>query len=85
MKTIYFIIADTTKKREDPLQMYFYTRNALNDLCGLLTSVAEDHGTPVSKMRLYIAPDKKTWDRMYNEFCARADWSQYDPARAVHA
>lgn len=71
MKKIYSIVMDTTKDREDPLQMLFFVKNSLEDLSGLLTETAEQNGTPVSEMRLFVAPDKKTWDRMFNDFRER--------------
>lgn len=85
MKTIYFIVTDTTKQREDPAQMYFFSGSALNDLCGTMTAVAEKNGTPVSEMRLFVAPDRNTWSRMYNEFTARADWSRWSERADVSA
>lgn len=73
MKKVYFIVMDTTKDREDPLQMFFFVKNSLEDVSGLLTETAEQNGTPVSEMRLFVAPDKKTWDRMFNDFLDRAE------------
>jgi len=76
-KTIYFIVMDTTKDREDPYQMRFYEEKALNDISGYLRGVAKTHKTDISSLRLFIAPDRETWKRMWNEFSARVDYSRY--------
>ncbi len=73
MKKVYFIVMDTTKDRKDPLQMFFFAKNYLDDLSGLFKLVAEQNGTPVSEMRLFVAPDKKTWDRMFEDFLDRTE------------
>lgn len=73
-KKIYFIVMDTTKDREDPSQMNFYETRALNDISGNLVLVAKMHKTHIEKMRLFVAPDKKTWERMRDEFVSRVDY-----------
>ena len=64
MARIYFIVADTTKNRNDIEQMNFFCSYALNDLSGFLTNVAKHNNTKIEDLRLYIAPNKKTWDSM---------------------
>ena len=59
MKKIYFVILDTTKKREDEKQMNFFITNPFYDISGQLQAIAKENETPIDKMRLYIAPDKK--------------------------
>ena len=73
-KQIYFIVMDKTKKREDPKQMYFLNTGALNDIAGYLVGIARKEQTPVEDMRLFVAPDKKTWDRMYHDYLNRVNF-----------
>lgn len=71
MKRIYYIISDTTRKSSDPLQMYFDSINPLNDIAGALTEIAKRNKTEVKDLRLYVCPDKKTFERMQAEFWKR--------------
>lgn len=71
MKRIYYIISDTTRKPSDPLQMTFSITYPMNDIAGMLRHVSEHNKTPIDKLRLYICPDKKTYDRILNDHLAR--------------
>lgn len=73
MARIYFIILDTTRERNDSKQMFFWFTNALNDISGSLMEAARENGTPVEKMRLYVAPTKKVWEKMRLDFLNRCD------------
>ena len=68
MTNVYFIVADTTKPASDKNRMDFLVRPALNDLSGILQDIAERNKTPIDKMRLYVCPDKKTWNKMQDDF-----------------
>lgn len=67
MKRIYYIIADTTLVNSDPQKMNFYETNPLNDISGMLRMISNRNKTPIDKLRLYICPDKKTWEQMYKD------------------
>ena len=71
MKRIYYIISDTTRKASDPLQMYFDSINPLNDIAGALTEIARRNKTEVKDLRLYVCPNKKTFERVQAEFWKR--------------
>lgn len=71
MKRIYYIISDTTLISTDPQQMYFDSTNPLNDIAGALIAIARRNKSKVEDLRLYICPDKKTFDRMKADYLER--------------
>ena len=66
---------DTTRDRRDPEQMWFHKTSYLNDVAWLVENMAFRHKVSHDAIRLYVAPDKKTWTKMSLEFQARVDWS----------
>lgn len=76
MKYIYFMIADTTKNREEYAFQSFFKVYSGNDLAGYLQSVSETNNTPIDKLRLYVYGTKKVWERMaadHYEICRKAN------------
>lgn len=71
MARVYFIIMDTGKARNDEEQMMFYHTNALNDMAGYLTRIADEREMDIHDLRLYVAPSKKVWDDMMWHFARR--------------
>ena len=71
MANFYITILDTTKARTDEKQMQFFIVGALTDIGGLLTGAAEENKTPLNKMRLFINPNRKTWDNSRQEYLKR--------------
>lgn len=71
MKRIYYIISDTTRNASDPLQMYYDSINPLNDITGALTEIARRNKTEIKDLRLYVCPDKKTYERMQADYIKR--------------
>lgn len=71
MARVYFIIMDRTKARNDEEQMMFYHTNALNDMAGYLTRIADEREMDIHELRLYVAPSKKVWDDMMWHFARR--------------
>lgn len=66
---------DTTRDRRDPEQMYFLKMRHLNDVAGLVLNMASRHNVSPESIRLFVAPDKKTWTKMSLDFASRVDWS----------
>lgn len=71
MKRIYYIISDTTRKASDPLQMYFDSINTLDDIARALIVIARRNRCKVEDLRLYVCPNKKTFERIQAEFIKR--------------
>jgi len=78
----YFILMDTTKERDDIRQMEFFKAPVLNDLNGYVQHLAARNKVPTDAIRLFVCPDKKTWDKMSRDFQSRVDWNK---ARAILA
>ena len=76
MANVYFMVMDTTKDREDPAQMCFFQMPYNNDLAGAVRLIAEQNGTEISEMRLFVYPTKKEWADLRAAFVKRADWSR---------
>ena len=71
MANCYIILLDTTKDRTDSAQMGFFKVPYLNDVAGFILHFAARNGSPEDAIRLYVAPDKKTWDKMSIDFSNR--------------
>ena len=65
------MISDTTRKPSDKLQMTFSITYPLHDISGMLRHVSEHNKTPIDKLRLYVCPDKKAYDRMMKDYLER--------------
>lgn len=76
MANIFIVLMDTTKDRTDCRQMRFFKVPALSDISGYIKCLAVDNGSPLSAIRLFVAPNKKTWTAMSLDYTKRVDWSK---------
>ena len=62
MTTVYFVIQDLTLSTGHPQQITFFAAPVMRDISGFPEQIAKRNKTPLARLRLYICPNKKTWE-----------------------
>lgn len=67
MKTIYYFIVDVTRYCNDPEQTNFFTAKPMEDISKKMIEISKRNNTPIENIKLYICPDKETFEREQKE------------------
>ena len=79
MANIYFILLDVTRKSTDQQQMKFIKVSAGQNILDFANWFAEDNGTDIDNIRLYVAESMKVWDRARQDFIKGAYFRDSTP------